>query len=114
MNKKGFTLIELIAVVVIMAIIALIATPNIVNMMDKGKKEDYVADAKEIISKATYMYKLEKYDNKFDGDKIYLKDINGIDEDFKDPYGFSYDKANSYVDFSSSGSGSASAGSSSA
>ncbi|MGN0992587.1 MAG: type IV pilin protein, partial [Bacilli bacterium] len=30
MNKKGFTLIELIAVVVIMAIIALIATPNIV------------------------------------------------------------------------------------
>lgn len=106
MNKKGFTLIELIAVVVIMAIIALIATPNIVNMMDKGKKEDYVADAKEIISKATYMYKLEKYENKFDGDKIYLKDINGIDDDFKDPYGFSYDKGKSYVDFSSSGSGS--------
>lgn len=109
MNKKGFTLIELIAVVVIMAIIALIATPNIVNMMDKGKKEDYVADAKEIISKATYMYKLEKYKNKFDSDnsdKIYLKNINGIDDDFKDPYGFSYDKANSYVDFSSSGSGS--------
>ena len=104
MNKKGFTLIELIAVVVIMAIIALIATPNIVNMMDKGKKEDYVADAKEIISKATYMYKLEKYENKFDGDKIYLKDINGIDDDFKDPYGFSYDKAKSYVDFSPSGS----------
>lgn len=106
MNKKGFTLIELIAVVVIMAIIALIATPNIVNMMDKGKKEDYVADAKEIISKATYMYKLEKYKNKFDSDKIYLKNINGIDEDFKDPYGFSYDKERSYVDFSSSGSGS--------
>lgn len=106
MNKKGFTLIELIAVVVIMAIIALIATPNIVNMMDKGKKEDYVADAKEIISKATYMYKLEKYENKFAGDKIYLKDINGIDDDFKDPYGFSYDKEESYVDFSSSGSGS--------
>lgn len=113
MNKKGFTLIELIAVVVIMAIIALIATPNIVNMMDKGKKEDYVADAKEIISKATYMYKLEKYKNKFDSDnsdKIYLKNINGIDDDFKDPYGFSYDKANSYVDFSSSGSGSGSSG----
>ena len=49
MNKKGFTLIELIAVVVIMAIIALIATPNIVNMMDRGKKEDYIAYAKEII-----------------------------------------------------------------
>lgn len=99
MNKKGFTLIELIAVVVIMAIIALIATPNIVNMMDKGKKEDYVADAKEIISKATYMYKLEKYKEKFSGNRILLKNINGIDEDFKDPYGFSYDKAKSYVKF---------------
>ena len=99
MNKKGFTLIELIAVVVIMAIIALIATPNIVNMMDKGKKEDYVADAKEIISKATYMYKLEKYKEKFPDNRILLKNINGIDEDFKDPYGFSYDKGKSYVEF---------------
>ena len=42
MNEKAFTLVELIAVVVIMAIIMVIATPNIVNMLDKGKKEDYV------------------------------------------------------------------------
>ncbi|MGM9879068.1 MAG: type II secretion system protein [Bacilli bacterium] len=111
MNKKGFTLIELLAVVVIMAIIALIATPNIVNMMDKGKKEDYVADAKEIISKATYMYKLEKYRNNAEifsegseGTTIKLENINGIDDDFKDPYGFTYDKTNSYVEFTSSGS----------
>ena len=103
MNKKGFTLIELIAVVVIMAIIALIATPNIVNMMDKGKKEDYVADAKEIISKATYMYKQEKYRNDTSifqgGTTIKLADIKGID-DYTDPYGFEYDKGNSTVTFS--------------
>ena len=109
MNKKGFTLIELIAVVVIMAIIALIATPNIVNMMDKGKKEDYVADAKEIISKATYMYKQEKYRNDtsiFQGGKtIKLEDIKGID-DYTDPYGFSYDKVKSCVEFTSSSSSS--------
>lgn len=102
MNKKGFTLIELIAVVVIMAIIALIATPNIVNMLDKGKKEDYVSDAKEIITKATYMYKQEKYRNDtsiFQGGKtIKLEDIKGID-DYTDPYGFEYDKGNSYVTF---------------
>lgn len=105
MNKKGFTLIELIAVVVIMAIIALIATPNIVNMLDKGKKEDYVSDAKEIITKATYMYKQEKYrkdGNIFsegtDRATIRLKNINGID-DYTDPYGFTYDKEMSYVEF---------------
>lgn len=102
MNKKGFTLIELLAVVVIMAIIALIATPNIVGMMDKGKKEDYIADAKEIITKATYMYKQEKYrsdTNIFSGNKILLKNINGIEDDFKDPYGLNYDVDKSYVLF---------------
>lgn len=103
MNKKGFTLIELIAVVVIMAIIALLATPNIVNMMDEGKRNDYVADAKEIISKATYMYKQknvrEDYKQKFDNNKIQLKNIKGINSDFKDPYGFDYDQESSYVRF---------------
>ena len=109
MNKKGFTLIELIAVVVIMAIIALIATPNIVNMMDRGKKEDYVADAKEIITKATYMYKKEKTSStkKFlaskddEGNTIYtisLENIEGIN-DYTDPYGFTYDKEKSTVKF---------------
>lgn len=106
MNKKGFTLIELIAVVVIMSIIAIIATPNIINMMDKGKKEQYVADAKEFISKATYMYKQEKYKNEFvtveSEKKITLDKVNGIKtEDKTDPYGFAYDLDNSYITFES-------------
>ena len=104
MKKNGFTLIELIAVVVIMAIIALIATPNIVSMLDKGKKEDYVADAKEFISKATYMYKQSRYKN--DGTlfsktsnsyKILITNIEGVN-DLNDPYGGTYDQ-NSYVKF---------------
>ena len=38
MNKKGFTLVELLAVIVILAIIALIATPLILNVIDNAKK----------------------------------------------------------------------------
>lgn len=38
MNKKGFTLVELLAVIVILAIIALIATPVILNVIEKSKK----------------------------------------------------------------------------
>ena len=102
MNKKGFTLIELIAVVVIMSIIAIIATPNIINMIDKGKKDQYVSNAKEFLSKATYMYKQDKYRNdttyftKNDsGYQIKLGKIEGIkSEDLIDPYGFKYDTNN--------------------
>ena len=36
-NKRGFTLIELIAVLVIMAIIALIVTPLVMNIIRKAK-----------------------------------------------------------------------------
>ena len=64
MNKKGFTLVELIAVVVIMAIIAMIATPNIISLIDNGKRSDYIADAKTFITNAKYMEKLEKYNKK--------------------------------------------------
>lgn len=103
-NNKGFTLIELIAVVTIMAIIALIATPNIISMIDNGNKEKYISDAKEFISKASYMYNLDKYkdgnekvfESTSDGNKIYLKDIEKLDE-MNDPYGNKYDYNVSYV-----------------
>ena len=103
MNKKGFTLIELIAVVVIMSIIAVIATPNVINMMDTGNNNKYISDASNFISKAKYMYKQEKYKDKFNTQNsgeatITLGKIAGITADEeKDPHGYSYDLENSTV-----------------
>ena len=54
-KKKGFTLVELLAVIVILAIIALIATPIILNVINDAKKQA----AKD--SAYGYMDAVEKY-----------------------------------------------------
>ena len=41
MKRKGFTLIELLGVIVVLAVIALIATPTILGVIEKSKKESY-------------------------------------------------------------------------
>ncbi len=48
MNKKGFTLVELLAVIAILAILATIATPLIMNVSNKTKDEMFKAKAKTI------------------------------------------------------------------
>ena len=53
-TKKGFTLVELLAVIVILAIILAIAVPGISNMMDNSKKSAFEADAKMIITGLEY------------------------------------------------------------
>lgn len=107
MNKKGFTLVELLAVIAIMALIAGISVPNIINMLDKGKQEDFIKDAKSIVAKAKYRYNMEQYKVKFyscsvtvDSETqtcscIKAKDLNFSTE--TDAYGYTYDKENSYV-----------------
>lgn len=45
MHKKGFTLVELLAVIVILAIILVIAVPNIMKIIEKAKKESLSKDA---------------------------------------------------------------------
>ena len=54
MNKKGFTLVELLAVIAIIALISLIAIPNIVGLSDGIKKEQMLDDAQKMISAAKY------------------------------------------------------------
>ncbi|MEI3499555.1 MAG: type II secretion system protein [Bacilli bacterium] len=54
-KNKGFTLVELLAVIVILALIALIATPIILNVINDAKKQA----AKD--SAYGYMDAVEKY-----------------------------------------------------
>ena len=65
-KKKGFTLVELLAVIVILAIIALIATPIILNVINDAKKEaakDSAYGYIEAIENAIIMNDFEEDDN---------------------------------------------------
>ena len=52
-NKKGFTLVELLAVIAILAILVIIALPNVINLYNKAKKQAFIAEAQNVIKSAT-------------------------------------------------------------
>ena len=55
-NKKGFTLVELLAVIAISAILVIIALPNVINMYNKAQKEIFLTETKKIYSEAEKKY----------------------------------------------------------
>lgn len=97
MNKKGFTLIELLAVLVILSIILGIAIPNVVSILDKNKKESYIADAKKFIALAKTEIS-SKINKPSDGEIVKIK-LSCVDnQDIEtDPDGNKYDIDNSFV-----------------
>ena len=56
MNKKGFTLVELLAVVAILSILVIIALPNVMGMFNEAKKNSFIIEAKNIYQIAEQQY----------------------------------------------------------
>ena len=52
MNKKGFTLVELLAVIVILALLMVVATRTIGSIMGDSKKQAAKTEAQKVVSKA--------------------------------------------------------------
>lgn len=98
MNKQGFTLVELLGVIAILSIIMLIAIPNVTSVLDKNKKENYLADAKKLVTQAEYEIRSSNIEKPSSSNiiKIRLSYI-GTSDVSKDPDGNKYDAENSYV-----------------
>ena len=56
MKNKGFTLVELLAVIAILAILVIIALPNVLKMYNSSKKNIFLVEAKEIYGEVSKKY----------------------------------------------------------
>ena len=106
MNKKGFSIIELISVLIIIACILLFLFPKASNKIETTKKGEYITEVKEIVEKAKLMYEDTKYLNdsnyftKLGENKYYitLDKINNI-TDYVDSFGYLYEKEETKITF---------------
>ena len=53
MKKKGFTLVELLAVIAILAILVIVAMPNVLGMFNQAKVNSFVTEVQKIMDTAT-------------------------------------------------------------
>lgn len=86
LNEKGYTLVELLAVVVILGIIALIATLAIGGLLERAKKDALVANA--IALKDAGMFYVKNHVGIEAPTKMTYKSLveSGMLEPIKDPF----------------------------
>lgn len=91
-NRKGFTLVELLVVLVILVVIMSIAIPSVTSSIERSKEKQ--KDSKiELIESAAELY-VDKYKNNYSGNIIKIQDIicDGLltKQQVKDPFNENY------------------------
>lgn len=73
MKNKGFTLVELLAVIAILAILVIIALPNVLKMFNDSKKNSFLTEAKTVFSEAGKKYISDNITSPSNNEHIYCK-----------------------------------------
>ena len=77
---KGFTLVELLAVIVILAIIMIIAIPNVLSVMEQSKKKSFITFAQKINKQVQEKYLQDSMTKSYPISDGYNYIIYNIDE----------------------------------
>lgn len=56
LNRNGFTLVELLAVIVILAVLALVAMPNVTRLMNASRKNAFITEVENFVTYAQTSY----------------------------------------------------------
>ena len=88
MKKKGFTLVELLAVIAILAILVVIVLPNVMYLFNKAKRQSFETETKEVYKLAQQKWMTESmlatedkhYARTSSGDCLDALDMTGRNE----------------------------------
>jgi type IV pilus assembly protein PilA len=99
MKKRGFTLVELLAVIVILAVTLAIAVPNVLGIIENTRKESFASTGKMMANAAKNVVTSEpKYVPSGPGKgRVIPWAALSLDNVSKDVDGGTYDTANCYV-----------------
>ena len=81
-NKKGCTLVELLAVIVILAVIILIASTNVGTMMTTARKNTLAIEGNELINAAKNAYQMDILDGTVTGTTAKCYSLKSLHDDY--------------------------------
>lgn len=98
MNKKGFTLVELLAVIAILALLVIVALPNVISIFNNAKKDIFLTEAKNVYKEISRKYLNESM--KGNNINSISNDNNKLDMDTGDlKYNVKLDSKGNITDF---------------
>ena len=87
MNKKGFTLVELLAVVALMGVLVIVLSTDVIDTFKGTKQQNFVTETREVCREATNTFLREsivtlqaKNYYKFGNDNSHALNLNGRQE----------------------------------